>query len=60
MVKNLKSSVQKSLFSYHHKIIKMIYYLFIGIYLVMKRAITGTRNRFPILNWAPGKSLSRD
>lgn len=36
----------------------MIYYLFIGIYLVMKRAITGTRNRFPILNWAPGKSSS--
>ena len=59
MVKNLKSSVQKSFFI-TIKIIKMIYYLFIGIYLVMKRAITGTRNRFPILNWAPGKSLSRD
>ena len=24
----------------------------------MKRAITGTRNRFPILNWAPGKSFT--
>ena len=60
MVKNLKSSVQKSFFLITIKITKMIYYLFIGIYLVMKRAITGTRNRFPILNWAPGKSLSRD
>ena len=60
MVKNVKSSDWKifRFFSYRHKNTKMIYYLFIGIYLVMKRAITGTRNRFPILNWAPGKSSS--